>query len=369
MKKSVLGVLGSGQLGQMMAEETLHHGIEFRCYSPDVDSPIEKIGVPVTKGDFNDHSTLGNFLKTIDILTFEFENIPKSTLKFLEEFQRKSDLLIFPNPETLMIAQDRYLEKTFFQKFNLKTPKYQLLNKNLTTCSIPFPVIIKTLRFGYDGKGQSKISSAEEFSDFLKHAFASGEEEYLIEERISFDLEVSVILTRFQDASVESYGTIENIHKDHILDLSIFPARIDLQLSKEIVNIAEKLAHALGYVGTMGVEFFIKGNEIYLNEFAPRPHNSGHFSQDCSSASQFKLHIAAVTNLFRPQIRNPKPTVMKNILGHDYDSTLKVIFDKLKDDRYKLHLYGKKESRKGRKMGHINFKGQFSEFSDTLRVL
>jgi 5-(carboxyamino)imidazole ribonucleotide synthase len=363
MKQINLGVLGAGQLGQMMAEETLHHGISFQCYSPDLDSPIQKIGIPVTKGNYEDLNLLEEFLSNLDILTFEFENIPKNTLLFLEAWAKKTNLKIFPNPNALMIAQDRYLEKSHFQRMGLKTPSFHLLSKDHRECNIKFPWIIKTLRFGYDGKGQTKVKDSEDYAVFLKNAFNHGDEEYLIEEQIHFDLEVSVILTRFQDGSIQTYGTVENIHKNHILDLSIFPARITEILSFRTVQIAKELASSLDYVGTLGVEFFIKGEDIYLNEFAPRPHNSGHFSQDCGSISQFKLHIGAVTGLFNSQLSHMKPTVMKNILGDKYDESLNIVYELLKDDRYVLHLYGKSESRNGRKMGHLNFRGRFEEVS------
>jgi 5-(carboxyamino)imidazole ribonucleotide synthase len=363
MKQVRLGVLGAGQLGQMMAEETLHHGIDFSCYSEELDSPIKAIGIPVSVGAFDDLEKISKFLETIDILTFEFENIPRLTLEFLIEFSKKSALKIFPNPNALIIAQDRFLEKSHFRKLEFKTPAFYLLTSENKNPTIQFPWIIKTLRFGYDGKGQVKIANSEEFQVFMEKAFPTGKEEYLIEERINFDLEVSVILTRFQDGTIQSFGTIENIHENHILDISIYPARIDSNLSNRVTTIANNLAVSLDYVGTMGVEFFIKGEEIYLNEFAPRPHNSGHFSQDCGSASQFKLHIGAVTDLFKPKIEKPTPTVMKNLLGDHYLSSLNLSLKLLDDERYVLHLYGKKEYRVGRKMGHINFRGNFKDVS------
>jgi len=364
MKQVRVGVLGAGQLGQMMAEEAIHHGIEFSCYSPDLNSPIQKIGVSVTNGEFTDLNLLEKFLTGIEILTFEFENIPQVTLRFLSNYARKNSLKIYPDPNALIIAQDRFLEKTHFRNLNLNTPLFYHLTSSNQTCSIEFPWIIKTLRFGYDGKGQTKIANQTEYNNFLASAFIKGEEEYLIEEQIHFDLEVSVILTRFVDGNIQTYGTVENIHKNHILDISIYPARIDESLSVKAVEIAHKLADSLDYVGTLGVEFFVKGEEIYLNEFAPRPHNSGHFSQDCGSVSQFKLHIAAVTNLFRPNIYHLKPTVMKNILGDNFSDTMEEVYELLKDDRYVLHLYGKNESRRGRKMGHLNFKGSIEEISN-----
>ncbi|MDZ4727270.1 MAG: 5-(carboxyamino)imidazole ribonucleotide synthase [Leptospira sp.] len=358
-----LGVLGSGQLGQMMAEETLHHGISLFCYSPDEDSPIKEIGVPITVGAYDELEKLESFLNKIQILTFEFENIPKSTLEFLISFQSNHDLKIFPNPHALIIAQDRFLEKSHFKKLDLKTPLFFHLTKNNTLVDFSFPWIIKTLRFGYDGKGQTKIESKDDYTNFLNKAFPTGEEEYLVEEKISFEKEISVILTRFQNGHIETYGSVENIHKNHILDISIYPSNIESDINERAAEIAKKLADSLNYVGTLGVEFFILGDQIYLNEFAPRPHNSGHFSQNCGSVSQFKLHVAAVSNFFQPKIKHTKPTIMKNILGNHYNDSMEKIIKLLEDDRYVLHLYGKKEIKKGRKMGHLNFRGKLEDVS------
>lgn len=369
MRKIRLGILGSGQLGQMMAYEAFLHGISVSCYSPDYESPMKEIGVPITVGSFDDTEAILKFISNIDILTFEFENIPRSTLDFLDSLlpsnvnkrETNDKFKIFPNPNSLRIAQDRFLEKNHFKSLGLKTPEFALLTKESSNSLIPFPWIIKTLRFGYDGKGQHKISTDQEFKDFLKEAFPNGNEEYLIEQKINFDLEVSVILTRFQNGVIETYGAIENIHKNHILDISIFPARISDALQKKAIEIAKSLSDSLNYVGTIGVEFFIKDEEIFLNEYAPRPHNSGHFSQDSGNPSQFKMHIAAVTDLFRPSLERVSPTVMKNILGDSFEDSLNRVNKLLSDRRYNLHLYGKKESRNGRKMGHLNFSGSIDE--------
>ncbi len=363
MKSKKIGVLGSGQLGQMMALEALPLGFDFYCYSPDPVSPAKKAGVTDFVGEYTDYDSLGKFLEKIDILSFEFENIPGDTLLFLEDYSQKKGLEIFPNPNSLRIAQDRFLEKSHFSKLGLNTPKnHHLIKDNANDkVSIPFPWIVKTLRFGYDGKGQTKVTNESDYQAFLSQSFPTGKEEYLIEEVISFDLEVSVILCRFQDGNILSYGTIENIHKNHILDVSIFPARIEPTLSEKAVQIASSLADSLNYVGIMGVEFFIRENQIYLNEFAPRPHNSGHFSQNAESCSQFLLHLYAISGLGKPNSFSPKPAVMKNILGNDYRHSLDLCYQLIKDDRYSLHLYGKEEPRAGRKMGHLNFKGEFKD--------
>jgi len=363
MVKNKIGILGSGQLGQMMIQEANLLGFETICYSPDSDSPSKKAGALEIVGEYSDHEKLSDFLSRIDVLSFEFENIPGDTLAFLEDYSLKNKLNIYPPPSSLKIAQDRFLEKSHFQKLGLKTPKFHHLTKENAGDPVPFgyPWIIKTLRFGYDGKGQSKVKDDLEFANFKSSHFSSGKEEYLIEEVIPFDLEISVILCRFLDGKSLSYGAIENIHKNHILDISIFPARVSEDLKNRAVSIAETLADSLSYIGTIGVEFFVKDGDLYLNEFAPRPHNSGHFSQNCSSFSQFLLHILAITNGPHPSKFIPKPTVMKNILGHDYSNSLKKCFEFIRDDRYNLHLYLKEEPRTGRKMGHINFQGNFEE--------
>lgn len=356
-----IGVLGSGQLGQMMCLEALPLGFEFYCYSPEKDSPCERAGATATVASYEDLSSVKTFLSKIDVLSFEFENIPKSTLEFLES--EKKHIQIFPPPKALVIAQDRFLEKTHFRKLGFRTADFFHLTKELSQSqtSIPYPWIIKTLRFGYDGKGQVKVKDEGEYKDFLEKAFPTGKEEYLIEEVIPFQKEISIILTRFQNGEIVCYGAVENEHKNHILDLSIFPARIPVGLNLEATEMASKLAESLDYVGTMGVEFFLKENHMYLNEFAPRPHNTGHFTQDCQSFSQFHLHVSAITGNHPPTDVRPKPTLMKNILGNEYKESLAIARTLLKDDRYQLHLYGKKEAKLGRKMGHMNFKGNLEE--------
>lgn len=356
-----IGVLGSGQLGQMMCLEALPLGYDFFCYSPDKESPCERVGALSTVASYESLTDLKEFLSHINVLSFEFENIPKSTLEFLESEAKRT--LIFPPPKALMIAQDRYLEKYHFRKLGFRTAEFFHLTRESSNLEIKisFPWIIKTLRFGYDGKGQVKVQDLIQYKKFLETAFPSGNEEYLIEEVIPFQKEISIILTRFQNGEIVCYGAVENEHKNHILDLSIYPARIPTGLNLEAIQMASKLAESLGYIGTLGVEFFLKDNQLYLNEFAPRPHNTGHFTQDCQSFSQFHLHVSAITGNLPPTDVRPKPTLMKNILGNEYEESLRIVRTLLKDDRYQLHLYGKKDAKIGRKMGHLNFKGNLEE--------
>ncbi|WP_041769823.1 5-(carboxyamino)imidazole ribonucleotide synthase [Leptospira biflexa] len=355
-----IGVLGSGQLGQMMCLEAIPLGHDFYCYSPDLNSPSEKLGAKATIASYDSIQQLESFLQTIDVLSFEFENIPKPTLEFLKN---QKLIAIFPPPQALIIAQDRFLEKNHFRKLGFETAEFFHLTKASSKfeISIPFPWIIKTLRFGYDGKGQVKVNHQSEYESFLQSAFLKDESEYLIEEVIPFQKEISILLTRFQNGDIVCYGAVENEHKNHILDLSIFPARIPVGLNLEAIEMASKLAESLHYVGTMGVEFFLKNNQLYLNEFAPRPHNTGHFTQDCQSFSQFYLHVQAITGNTPPTDVRPKPTLMKNILGNSFEESLEIASELQKDDRYRLHLYAKEEAKPGRKMGHLNFKGSLEE--------
>lgn len=363
-----IGVLGSGQLGQMMCLEAIPLGYGFYSFSPDSNSPSEKVGAKVTIAPYESHKELKTFLDKVDVLSFEFENIPKTTLEYLGE---QTVVKVFPPPKALIIAQDRYLEKSHFRKLGFRTAEFFHLTKKTSQIevAIEFPWIIKTLRFGYDGKGQVKIKNKSEYETFLTSAFPSEASEYLIEEVIPFQKEISIILTRFQNGDIVCYGAVENEHKDHILDLSIFPARIPVSLNLEAIEMASKLAESLHYVGTMGVEFFLKDNTLYLNEFAPRPHNTGHYTQDCQSFSQFYLHVQAITGKLPPTDVRPKPTLMKNILGNACEESLNNANELLKDDRYRLHLYAKEDAKPGRKMGHMNFKGNLEEVNPLFHEL
>ncbi|XDD48132.1 5-(carboxyamino)imidazole ribonucleotide synthase [Leptospira sp. WS39.C2] len=363
-----IGVLGSGQLGQMMCLEAIPMGHEFFCFSPDGNSPSGKVGAKETVFPYDSLKQLETWIQNLDVLSFEFENIPKPTLDFLKN---QKSISIFPPPESLVIAQDRYLEKSYVRKLGFRTAEFFHLTKETSKfeVSISYPWIIKTLRFGYDGKGQVRVQNETEYQSFLQSAFQTEGSEYLIEEVISFQKEISIILTRFQNGDIVCYGAVENEHKHHILDLSIFPARIPIGLNLEAIELASKLAESLSYVGTIGVEFFIKENQLYLNEFAPRPHNTGHYTQDCQSFSQFYLHVQAITGNNPPSDVRPKPTLMKNILGNSYSESLNIAKELLRDDRYRLHLYAKEEAKPGRKMGHMNFKGTLEEVNSLFHDL
>lgn len=364
-----IGVLGSGQLGLMFAERARHLGYKVVAYSPDLVSPMQQNGFEVIPGSFSDQSSIESFLKEIDLLTFEFENIPPETLDFIEERAKSLNLTVSPNTNSLKIAQNRYLEKSHFQSLGFQTAQFFQITDSIeeSYSPFPFPWIVKTIRFGYDGKGQTKIKNQLEWIYFLQKVKAeSAYNDYIVESFVPFETEVSVIIARFENGQTFTYGTIENRHSNHILDVSIFPAEIPSNLRSMAISQAEALSHSLSYVGVLGMEFFVTKDSLVANEFAPRPHNSGHFSQDCNSLSQFDLQLFSVLNLKLNSWKSPSPTIMKNLVGEDYIRLIPIARELCTDPRYKMHLYNKAEVRTGRKMGHLNFQGSLNELDKRL---
>lgn len=354
-----IGILGSGQLGAMLVEAGLPLGFSFFSFSPEVNPPTQKFGAIHTCGEYTDFSKLRSFLETVEITTFEFENIPKETLEFLEEYSKSSKLAIFPNPKSIRTSQNRILEKRFLNSTGVPTTEFYEIRSpsDLGNIPFPFPFLIKTTEMGYDGKGQYKIKSHEDLESFRNsHESFFHEAEKIID----FDFEASVIIARFQDGSMRSFEPSKNIHKKHILDFTIHPGTFSDTLVQQMHSISKEIVTKLAYVGVMGIEFFIKDEIAYVNEIAPRPHNSGHFSQEYHF-SQFHLHLFAISNLEIPDIETSKQIVMKNILGDSFDTKLKIAYSILHDERYRLHLYQKETPKDNRKMGHMNFLGRLEE--------
>ncbi|MBM9576378.1 5-(carboxyamino)imidazole ribonucleotide synthase [Leptospira sp. 201903070] len=353
-----LGVMGSGQLARMFALEAIPNGYEVSVYSPESHSPASGVGAKEFVSEYENEEVLLAFLKTIDALTFEFENIPESALTVIEEFQKNSNLLVHPSPNCIRIAQNRWKEKISFRDARIPTvnfyPLFTEKDKNEIPSKVSYPCILKTNTMGYDGKGQVKCRSKEELISAISDL---KELNHIVEEFFPFTSEASVIFARFQDGSISNFRPSLNIHKNHILDLTFHPGNFPPNLEKNLVDYAKKLAEEIDYIGVFGIEFFIKGEEILCNEFAPRPHNSGHFSQDSGSISQFSLQLRTLCNLPVPKEIPVRPVTMKNILGEDYKPGSKLWTKTLENPHYHLHLYGKKEARMGRKMGHWNYSG------------
>lgn len=363
--KSVLGVMGSGQLGRMFAQKAKERGYTVKCFSPESNSPAFKAGVIETVADYNDYSALKSFLHSIDALTFEFENIPASALNTIEEVSRETGLIVSPSVESIRISQNRFKEKEFFNKIGLKTTSYIYLkdlkdlydNKN----KIQFPCILKTNQFGYDGKGQGMFQSFSELESFLKSQKAI---DHLIEEIVNFSCEISVVASRYDSGKILFYPPSENTHKNHILDVSIHPARVSDSIAEKAVLATKKLLEALEYVGVLALEFFVSNDTVICNEFAPRPHNSGHFSMDACRISQFELQLLTLCNLeLSLEKLETVPCIMKNIIGFDFTEKEQVFIKFLSSDEYRLHLYQKDQPKIGRKMGHWNYLGK-NEFFD-----
>ena len=362
--KSVLGVMGSGQLGRMFAQKAKERGYTVKCFSPESNSPAFKAGVIETVADYDDYSTLKNFLQSIDALTFEFENIPASALNTIEEVTKETGLRVSPSVNSIRISQNRFKEKEFFNQIGLKTAAYIYL-KDLddlyaNKSNIQFPCILKTNQFGYDGKGQGKFQNFSELESFLKSQKTI---DHLIEEIINFSCEISVVACRFDSGKILFYPPSENTHKNHILDVSIHPASVSESIKEKAIEATKKLLAALDYVGVLALEFFVSNDNVICNEFAPRPHNSGHFSMDACRISQFELQLLTLCNL---EVGLEKletiPCIMKNIIGFDFSEKESSYVNFLSSDEYRLHLYQKDQPKIGRKMGHWNYLGKKAFF-------
>lgn len=357
--KHVLGVMGSGQLGRMFAQKAKERGFTVKCYSPESDTPAGRAGVIETVGEYSDSDKLIQFLKGIDALTFEFENIPKTALDTIEKFANETGLRVSPSVESIRISQNRFIEKEFFNQQGLITTPYLYIHSIDELYAIrefiKFPCILKTNQFGYDGKGQGKFAN---FSDLESHLKSLDKIDHILEEIVNFNCEISVVACRFSSGKILYYAPSENIHKNHILDFTIHPAKIDFQLQDKAISATKVLLSALNYVGVLALEFFVFDDHVICNEFAPRPHNSGHFSMEASRLSQFELQLLTLCNL-EPEVNviQSVPCIMKNIIGFDFEGNEERYLSRLKSYDYKLHLYQKKEAKLGRKMGHWNYLG------------
>ncbi|MCX7998147.1 MAG: 5-(carboxyamino)imidazole ribonucleotide synthase [Leptospiraceae bacterium] len=355
-----VGILGSGQLGRMFTQSACNMGVEVSVYSPDKDSPASKAGAREFVGEYTNFYLLEKFLQNQEALSFEFENIPQTTLEFLAEYQNKHNLKIYPHPRCVQIAQNRKLEKNFFKQIGLPVTSFFVIESledlNLLPKDWEFPCILKTNLFGYDGKGQWKVSSLQELRNILEKETNVN---HILEKIVPFDKEISVIGVRFSNGQIFCYPPVENIHTENILDISIYPARILEDVKHNALRYATKLLESLDYVGVLGLEMFLVKDDLYCNEFAPRPHNSGHFTMDACRYSQFDMQALTLLEILPSSNLELKPTIMKNIIGESFFQSREILNKYLNRPDYKVYLYQKSEARKGRKMGHINFSGSW----------
>lgn len=348
---STIGMLGGGQLGRMFTMAARSMGYEVIVLDPDPDSPAGKLATDHICADYNDQTALNYMAKTCDVVTTEFENVPATTLEALA-----NSCPVRPGAKAVMITQDRIHEKSFLRDNGFPTAPFAIIKSESDLAAglqtVRTPAILKVSRFGYDGKGQYSIESESDLSAAWQ---ALQGNESVLEQRVSLDREVSVVLARGTDGQTTTYPVAENVHQGGILDVSMIPARIDSGIAKQVVSMATQIASALDYVGVMAVEFFISGGKLLVNEIAPRPHNSGHYTLDATITSQFEQQVRAVCGLPLGDTRLLSPVVMVNLLGDLWhDSKPPAWNTLLSHPNAKLHLYGKREARPGRKMGHYN---------------
>ena len=344
---SVIGMLGGGQLGRMLAMAAAQLGYHTHVYCPDEKNPAEQVTDRLSRNSYTDEAALIRFAKAVDVVTYEFENIPVESVEILRQH-----VPVFPSAEVLRVSQDRLHEKDFLNKIGIETAPYAAAATADEAAEllkdIGYPAVLKTRRFGYDGKGQAIVKRAEDLPaawDQLKS------NEVIIEGFIPFDMEISVLAARGQDGEIKCFDPAENIHKNHILDLSIAPARISPDLRAQAVEIARHIVDQLDYVGILAVEFFVSSSApiFRVNEIAPRVHNSGHWSIEACPTSQFEQHIRAICGLPLGDTTLYGRAEMKNLIGDDIlDMDLY-----LKDPDANFHHYGKLHARPGRKMGHV----------------
>jgi 5-(carboxyamino)imidazole ribonucleotide synthase len=344
-----IGILGGGQLGRMLAMAAARLGLRCQVFSPDPDSPAFEVVMNATCAEFADVEALELFANDVDVITYEFENIPSAAAMILGARRP-----VLPDRKILETTQDRLAEKDFVTRLGIDTADYADISSAASLrdaiARIGLPAVIKTRRFGYDGKGQAIIREGDDPDQIWSDL---GTRSAILEAFIPFEREISVIAARSADGHVECYDVTENEHRDHILKISRAPAAISDALALEAREIAEKIATALDYVGVLAVEMFVltdhDGSKVLVNEIAPRVHNSGHWTLDGASVSQFEQHIRAIAGwpLGRP-IRHG-PVTMTNLIGDEinsYENWLSV-------PGATVHLYGKGAPRPGRKMGHV----------------
>ena len=348
---STIGILGGGQLGSMLAMAAARLGLKCHVYAPEADSPAFDVAAACTVAAYEDEAALAKFASGIDAATYEFENIPVATVEFLSQ-----RVPVRPGAKALACAQDRINEKTLARRLGAMTADFAEVNsladlQNALNTVAP-PCVLKTRRFGYDGKGQAKILKLE---DAAAAWAAMREQPSILESFVHFQLEVSVVAARSVDGEFRAFDVTENEHRNHILHRSLAPARITDTAAKDAIAIAERIASELDYVGVFAIEFFAlheTGRDVlYVNEMAPRVHNSGHWTIDGAVTSQFEQHMRAVAGWPLGSTARKAPACeMINLIGDDIHTWQ----DIAADTGAFFHHYGKKEARQGRKMGHVN---------------
>ena len=343
---ATIGILGGGQLGRMLSVAASRLGFLTHIYEPGANPPAGQVADRVTTAGYDDAEALAAFAASVDVITYEFENIPTAALDILESHRP-----IRPGREALRISQDRLTEKNFLQGLGLNTAPFADITDQASLDAalavIGAPAILKTRRFGYDGKGQARIKTLDDAPQALADMAGSPA---LLEGFINFSHEVSVIAARGLQGDVACYDPGENVHTDGILDTTTVPAKLSASQRMDAVLLAARILNELDYVGVLGVELFVTPAGLVVNEIAPRVHNSGHWTQNGCSIDQFEQHIRAVVGWPLGDGQRHSNVVMENLIGDDMDRVPELA----KEADCAIHLYGKADIKPGRKMGHVN---------------
>ena len=348
---ATVGVLGGGQLGRMFTLQARTMGYGVVVLDPDPASPAGAVANRHIRAPYDDERALSDLSASCAAITTEFENVPAAALQILA---RSS--LVRPPVEAVATSQDRIAEKTFLQSHGIPTAKFQavrdLRELKRAVAALRLPALLKTSRLGYDGKGQALVKSEE---DAVRAFQRFGGVACVLEERLALECELSVVLARGVNGDVAPFPVAENQHRDGILETSVVPARIPEAMTREARELATGLAEEMEYVGVLGVELFVaNGSRLLVNEMAPRPHNSGHYTLDACSTDQFEQQLRALCGLPLAQPWLLSPVAMINLLGDLWADGEPRWEEALRRPGVRLHLYGKAEARPGRKMGHLN---------------
>ncbi|MBO86087.1 MAG: 5-(carboxyamino)imidazole ribonucleotide synthase [Deltaproteobacteria bacterium] len=346
---SVIGCLGTGQLGRMLALAAAPLGYVVHGFGPTTRSPLHQVTGRCTTGAYNDRAALATFADAVDVVTYEFENVPGEAAAFLAE-----RVPVRPGPQLLHVSQDRLVEKRFAEQCGARTAPFRgvYTRRDLTLAVevLGVPAVLKTRRFGYDGKGQVVLRSRD--PAVLDEAWLKLRGvPCILEGFVDFAFEASVVVARGLDGAIAAFPLVENIHRDHILWQTRAPAQVDPEVARRAQDLAVRMARLVKLEGVMAVELFVEADgTVRVNEIAPRTHNSGHWTQDGCAISQFEQQVRAITGLPLGPTDVVRPTVMTNLLGEDVLD----LAGEYADPCCRVHLYGKEDIRPGRKMGHVN---------------
>ena len=342
---TTIGILGGGQLGRMLSVAASRLGLKTHIFEPGANPPAAHVTDAVTTASYDDRAALTAFAQSVDVITYEFENIPTSALDLLETLRP-----IHPGRQALATSQDRLVEKNFLQSLGLQTAPFATVDNtadlDAAIAQIGTPAIMKTRTMGYDGKGQARIMSQGDAAQALADMAGAPA---ILEGFVNFSHEVSIIGARSADGAVACFDPGENVHVDGILRTTTVPAKLTPSQRTDAVLIAARILNELDYTGVMGVELFVTPQGLIVNEIAPRVHNSGHWTQNGCTIDQFEQHIRAVAGWPLGDGSRHSDVVMENLIGDDMDR-----LPELAKTTAALHLYGKADVKKGRKMGHVN---------------